>query len=163
MTTSRDRRLRANQYAKKYYYTHKQDISAARKKFRLFNAEKLNASTREWKLKNRAQYLKYGRVYARWYRTNNHRKFVSAKLKAVYGITLEDYETLHKKQKGRCAICNKPNPYNRRWRRPTRLAIDHHHGTRQIRGLLCHTCNNGLGCFKDDVRLLELALEYLKR
>jgi len=64
------------------------------------------------------------------------------------------YETLFKEQKGVCAICNQV-PKNRK------LSIDHDHKTRKIRGLLCGRCNIALGFFKDNIFLLQRALNYL--
>lgn len=43
------------------------------------------------------------------------------------------------------------------------LQVDHNHETKQVRDLLCHSCNTGLGKFKDSVELLEAATQYLKR
>lgn len=40
-------------------------------------------------------------------------------------------------------------------------SIDHDHKTGQIRGVLCSSCNLGLGKFKDDPQLLEFARIYL--
>ena len=40
-------------------------------------------------------------------------------------------------------------------------AIDHDHVAGEIRGVLCHSCNLGLGKFKDDPQLLEFARIYL--
>lgn len=50
-----------------------------------------------------------------------------------------------------CAICDSAEP----------LVVDHDHKTGAIRGMLCNHCNRGLGHFKDDPILLELAANYL--
>ena len=75
----------------------------------------------------------------------------------LYGITLEDYNKLLAVQGGKCAICRKP-PKGR-----VRLHVDHDHKTSLIRGLLCFTCNHGLGSFYDDVTLLSAATRYLNK
>lgn len=75
-----------------------------------------------------------------------------------YGITPADYDTLLQKQNGLCAICGKTNS-KAKWHP---LAVDHCHETGKIRGLLCHNCNHGLGCFQDNAVLLTKALDYLK-
>lgn len=61
-------------------------------------------------------------------------------------------------QGGACAICGYPASELRR-----RLSIDHDHRTGQVRGLLCTTCNLGLGAFRDDPAVLAKAIEYLGR
>lgn len=81
-----------------------------------------------------------------------HRKAVVQK----YGLTLEGYEVLLNAQGGRCAICRGVDVGRS-------LAVDHDHATGRVRGLLCVTCNTGLGSFKDDTQLLELAKLYLNR
>jgi hypothetical protein len=43
-----------------------------------------------------------------------------------------------------------------------RLMIDHCHDKKLVRGVLCHWCNLGLGHFKDDAELLEMAAEYVR-
>ena len=57
---------------------------------------------------------------------------------------------------GRCDICN--GPPTDRWKE---LAIDHCHSTNGYRGMLCDNCNHGLGKFKDDIDLLQKAMDYL--
>jgi len=42
-----------------------------------------------------------------------------------------------------------------------KLNVDHDHETNEIRGMLCHKCNSGLGLFMDDPALLEFARIYL--
>jgi hypothetical protein len=41
------------------------------------------------------------------------------------------------------------------------LNVDHCHKKNVIRGMLCSSCNIGLGNFKDDPELLEFARMYL--
>lgn len=78
-------------------------------------------------------------------------------LKTYYGLTVEDYENLLDKQKGRCAICSTDDPGGR-WKT---FAVDHCHETKKIRGLLCLFCNTALGKFKDSSELLRRAADYL--
>jgi hypothetical protein len=77
-------------------------------------------------------------------------------LKWYYGITIEEYENLLISQNHKCAICGADKPGGRgRWH------IDHNHETQQVRGILCHKCNVGLGHFNDNTNLLHKALNYL--
>lgn len=39
--------------------------------------------------------------------------------------------------------------------------IDHDHENNRIRGILCHSCNRGLGFFHDSPEFLKKAIEYL--
>jgi hypothetical protein len=43
------------------------------------------------------------------------------------------------------------------------ICVDHCHSTRAVRGVLCTTCNAGIGMLKDDIGLLEKAIVYLRR
>lgn len=80
-----------------------------------------------------------------------------------YGLTPEDVAALLEGQGGCCAICKTTNPLgegNTSLKR-TSFSIDHCHDTGEVRGLLCNTCNRGLGFFKDSVEVLSAAIEYL--
>ena len=65
------------------------------------------------------------------------------------------------KDTGRCEICKKE----------ARLDIDHDHRCcpqlkmcpKCVRGRLCQECNKALGLFKDNLEVLEAAIEYLRR
>jgi hypothetical protein len=93
--------------------------------------------------------VKYGR--------KNPIKRRLATLKNRFGINIEQYEDILKKQKFRCAICNRhQDEFDRR------LAIDHvHDSTKRIRGLLCSSCNQGIGNFHDNIKILKKAIGYL--
>lgn len=60
-----------------------------------------------------------------------------------------------------CAICKEPQSVLLKGELK-RLAVDHCHKTKKIRGLLCDNCNKGLGLFKDKPELLNSASEYLR-
>lgn len=78
------------------------------------------------------------------------------KLILRYGITLEVFNNLLAEQDGTCAICDGVN-------KTRSLAVDHCHTTGTVRGLLCDSCNLGIGKFKDDPELLRKVIEYLSR
>jgi hypothetical protein len=40
---------------------------------------------------------------------------------------------------------------------------DHDHKTSKPRGVLCHKCNVGLGHFNDDIEIMQIAIEYIKK
>jgi hypothetical protein len=75
-------------------------------------------------------------------------------LKNKYGIGIKEYNDMLENQNGVCKICNGVDVKNL-------LAVDHCHSTGKIRGILCGDCNTGLGRFKDDVDLLNKAIEYI--
>ena len=75
-----------------------------------------------------------------------------------YGISDEFYEDMKARQNDCCAICNKTSTENGQ-----ALAIDHCHDTGKIRGLLCTTCNLGIGYLNDNVNLLADAIKYLNK
>lgn len=69
-----------------------------------------------------------------------------------YGINEEQYETIKASQGGGCALCGEVDD---------KLVVDHCHERGQIRGLLCHGCNIGLGMFRDNPSTLRKAIGYL--
>jgi hypothetical protein len=54
-------------------------------------------------------------------------------------------------QGGLCKICGKEK----------RLVVDHCHETGQVRGMLCFSCNTGIGQLGDSVDMLKAAIAYL--
>lgn len=74
-----------------------------------------------------------------------------------YGITQDQFESLLEKQGGGCGVCKRADPGKHTWR------VDHDHLTGKVRGVLCGTCNSGLGHFKDSPENLRNAIAYLDR
>lgn len=81
-----------------------------------------------------------------YFRKDNLKKF---------GLTLEEYDNMLKRQNDGCAICGK------RCSTGNRLAVDHDHVTGRVRGLLCSKHNKALGSFSDNADLLRAAIRYL--
>lgn len=77
--------------------------------------------------------------------------------RALYGITLEQYEYLLDLQGGQCAICGSKENGG------VALGVDHDHETGVVRGLLCDPCNIAIGALREDPVLLMAAIEYVKR
>lgn len=80
-----------------------------------------------------------------------------------YGITLDDYEELFKKQDCKCGICGTEENYSGHTgpRKEWSFSVDHCHITGRIRGLLCNDCNRALGLFKDNPEILKQAISWL--
>lgn len=85
-----------------------------------------------------------------WWRTAQRRANIRS-----YGIEPNEYDWMFTTQGGVCAICRKPEIGKN-------LAIDHCHDKGHVRGLLCGSCNNGLGRFRHDPNLLLNAISYLR-
>jgi hypothetical protein len=99
----------------------------------------------------------YVTSYQRDYNKANVRRQTIQKFvyKTKIPFTLEQYEALHAAQNGVCKICHKPQ-------NGKSLAIDHCYTTHKVRGLLCESCNRGIGCLQDDPALLRSAILYLE-
>lgn len=81
-----------------------------------------------------------------------------------FGISIDKLREMEDEQGGRCAICGESEVAGRR------MAVDHDHDCcpgkescgECVRGLLCKRCNQGLGHFRDDPKLLISAARYLE-
>lgn len=133
---------RAN-YNRNYYAVHREKRKAHSKAY--YHANKIKVQ--EYKKVHHAQ---------------NRLSVRSRRLLMTYGMTVEMYDMMVAKQKGLCAICNKPE---------TRsingvicgLAVDHCHVTKKIRSLLCTRCNTAIGLLQEDPSACEAAASYLRR
>lgn len=80
-----------------------------------------------------------------------------------YGINSEQYNKILLSQGEKCAICktNQSELFKTGNAKYFPLVIDHSHKTNKVRGLLCHRCNRTLGLLKDDIFIIQEALNYL--
>lgn len=110
------------------------------------NSEARNSAAKKYYYKHRDEILKKLRARGRERSIKNK------------GYAVAAYNKLFDDQGGRCAICgiHSSEAYNG-------LHIDHDHKTQELRGLLCHKCNTGLGLFQDSIELLDIAKIYLSR
>ena len=113
----------------------------------------------EFHKRNPTYALNYSKRWKRKKKKEDTDYFRRVALRYHYGITSEDYDKIFRTQCGKCAICARKLT-GHKWKN---LCVDHDHKTGMIRGLLCHTCNRGLGLFNDSVNHLLTAVKYLKR
>lgn len=71
----------------------------------------------------------------------------------LYGLTEEDVAAMYEEQCGLCALCILPMK---------KMCVDHCHDTGKVRGLLCGSCNTGLGMFKDNTEVMKRGIAYVK-
>lgn len=125
-----------------YYAANSEKAAESARKWSKNNPEKRNATKRSWNRKNPDKVAAH------------HRK-------ANYGITDADFQALFLKQNGACDICGFVFPGERAGNRMLSPHVDHCHTTGNIRGLLCHECNNLLARAKDSPGVLQSAIQYL--
>lgn len=109
------------------------------------------ANKREYQRTKAREFYARNPGYARW-----------SSIKAIYGLTQQQYEALLARQSGVCAICEKPEMRTTKTGQTMNLHIDHCHKTKIVRGLLCSRCNTAIGFLNDDLGTLAKAVEYLK-
>lgn len=100
------------------------------------------ARTREWREENREKWAPTARKRHLWQN---------------YRMTEVGFNMVWVLQSGLCAICKDAFLEG-----DAKIHVDHDHATGQVRGLLCPTCNRGLGQFRDDPSLMRSAAEYVE-
>lgn len=80
-------------------------------------------------------------------------------LQRNYGIDLAAFDRMRDAQNYACAICERPEAALPR----RTLVVDHDHDSGHVRGLLCATCNTGIGHFADDPARMRNAIHYMEK
>ena len=75
-------------------------------------------------------------------------------IRSKYKVTQEEFDAKLAAQGGKCTICSIPldKPH-----------FDHDHATGKNRDLLCRFCNLVLGNARDNIQVLQNAIDYLKK
>jgi hypothetical protein len=137
------------------------------RKYRLENPDIVKAIQKRTNAKHSE---KHKQRSAKWYRDNHEYaksrmairrrekpdKIRDGKLRASFGISLQEYNEMLELQNHKCAICGTHQKNLSR-----NLAVDHCHAKGHVRGLLCAPCNTGLGSFRDSATFLQSAIEYI--
>jgi len=123
-------------------------IKERQKKYYLKNIEMFREKERRYRTNQKRI------AYRIKYREENKDKAKDYKLKKAYGISLNDYKKMLRKQNYKCALCNKKR----------KLHVDHDHDTGDVRELLCSRCNIKLGYYeKTDKVKFEMYIKKHKK
>ena len=137
-------------------YTKKDGTQSISTKCKLCN----NKKCRLYHYRNREILLPKIREYARKHKDVRTVQNKQHRVWRDYGLTLEDLQQMILTQNNKCAICFREFDHGQRkaW-----VNIDHDHSTGKVHGLLCWSCNAGLGSFQDNTTNLMKAIEYLNK
>lgn len=80
----------------------------------------------------------------------------NAFLLRTYGITLNEFNIMRRDQNYKCAICTRHESEFK-----TGLHVDHIHGTKIVRGLLCGDCNKACGLLQENPEIALKAASYI--
>lgn len=95
------------------------------------------------------------RINNKIYRTSGRKRDVV--LFGRYKLRVEQLKEIYVSQGCKCKICGIP----KKLRGKGELYVDHDHKTKQVRGLLCSSCNVLLGFAKESPIILQKAVDYL--
>lgn len=114
--------------------------------------------------------LEVHRAYMRQYRLQNKKRLADQQAERQRRPETAAWHRLQRKgiedpnliptvlEATKCQICG--GPPDGRW---GTFHVDHCHETGGFRGMICHSCNTGLGNFKDDPATLRAAAAYLEK
>lgn len=146
------------QYNVRYYHSHKEESRAYRQSDKYKKIRAAYNERRKERYKNDENFRNEIREKVKRYQDGHPEMRLAQRVKQ-YGLTLDDYKELQKKQNGKCAICGAEIGNSE----GDRLYVDHNHKTGKVRGILCSNCNIGIGKFHDNISLLKRAIEYLEK
>jgi len=166
MLTIEERKKRASEATKKWQRENPERVKSYRNIYCQSEGYKARAAqyARQWRKKypektrecNR-KYFQTHKLQRREYHRRIKHKVRMWNITSKHGLSSEQYHALMNRQNSMCAICGEQLYLD------SRTHVDHDHSTGDIRGILCHYCNTGIGLFKDKPEVLEKAIKYLAR
>lgn len=129
----------------------REDIATKAKAYYIKNRKVLAAKAKAYHIKNRKEIA----AKAKARRTKNREEHNIHKKESRYGLTTGDFKRMLTEQCGVCAICSGIGD-------KLGLCIDHDHTTKEVRRLICRTCNLALGYLKDSSKVARAAMKYLE-
>lgn len=113
------------------------------------------------KYRDHRPYTAKRKAYAKEYNIIHRVVKRNNEIKKKYGLNDYQVKDLYAQQNGKCCICDKDLVWE--GHKTNSVFIDHDHKTGQVRGLLCHYHNTGLGLFQDNIEYLKNAIRYLEK
>ena len=112
------------------------------------------ARTKQWRKDNPERFRQWQAEYRA--RPERKRRMRDSYCRRTFGISADDFDARLAAQGGGCAICGLVPD------RPASLHLDHDRVTGALRGILCLSCNQALGHFRDDPDVLQRAADYVR-
>ena len=147
---------RRREYNRTYYKAHREKMIEKSRQYRSIHRDKRNEYNRKYRMRH------YDKVVAanKLWRKQNPDKAKAIRRKERlkrYGITQEEYNKILDRQDGKCAICRIQFGSTKR-----SFAVDHNHETNEVRGILCHRCNQAIGLLREDPAIIARAISYVQ-
>jgi Recombination endonuclease VII len=112
----------------------------------LTNKDEKRVYDKTYRKENLSRYA----VHSKSYRAANPSRIRITKLKQNYGLSKEDAVKWAARTQGFCDVCSQPETVVQNGKvKP--LALDHCHGSKTVRGVLCSRCNIMLGYYEKHV------------
>jgi hypothetical protein len=122
-------------------------VKEIKKRYRDTHKGKIKAYNAQHRRSEATHYKLYKKE---WRKTNGKRE----RLQSRYGISMPQFLEMLENQSHKCGICQDDLVV---------ACVDHNHDTSEVRGLLCHKCNAGMGAFQDNSDTLQKALNWLTK
>lgn len=152
------------------YEENKEEVLNRCKAWVMANPEKSKEIKKRYRDTHKVKIASYNRVhnkktrtqrysYRSQWRRNNPEKEKAGKLRNRFGLSLQQFKDMLEDQGNKCGVCG-IDLSNGGMNHP---CVDHDHKTGMVRGILCRRCNSGIGSLKDEPKLLNRAVKWIRK